>query len=204
MTVYSLDFSALELEPGLGVIEALIPELGSIKDPKLRDQCKRVLVYCFSNGNYGSPADAPFLANIPTDQAGGIDHLRVVGRLAAACAGELEQVLGVAISRDYALAAGLIHDVSKWFEYEPDAESVSGHRRSLLAKALPHPQFGVALCMLVGLPEEITNAVAWHSPSNALATESVLAVVLHHADMIAGDVSRMRCGLPSALKSVTV
>jgi putative nucleotidyltransferase with HDIG domain len=183
-------------------LRQLIPELEMIRDQDLRTKCAAVMHYSFAHGNYPDPLDAPFLPEIAANWAGGVDHLRAVARVGLAMCGPLKDLLGVEVDRDHVLVAGLLHDISKWFEYEPIG-NLGENRRSELVKMLPHPMKGVAVALNLEIPVEICQAIAAHTPGNSLPTDSYLSVVLHHADMAVGDTTRLAAGLPSTLKTRT-
>ena len=112
-------------------------------------------------------------------------HIMCVTRMALSMAEIIEQSYDkdMEIDRDMLLAAALVHDVGKPYEY---------HRTKLPQwkeepekcgyPALRHTLYGVYIALSVGLPEEIAHVCGCHSPEGELVQRSLLATIVHHAD----------------------
>lgn len=181
-------------------LSTLIPELTWIADVELRDAVASILRHCFEAGNFAEPTGAPFSEEIPAADCDNIAHSRAVARIALASAQVIGEMWHIEVPADHVVAAALVHDAGKWFEFRPDPAAPAGTALAEEGRWLPHPMYGVALAMQHGLPPDIIDAVAAHSPANDQPTRTPLAVILHHADMAVADACRLRHGLPSRMK----
>jgi putative nucleotidyltransferase with HDIG domain len=178
----------------------IFPELLEIEDEDLRERCEAVLDACVLRGAWENPADAPFVRDIAASEFNGIDHVRAVTRLVVAAAEICREILGIEIDRDHALAAGLLHDASKWIEYEPTAEGIV--TLSAIGRGIPHAAYGAVEASRSGINEEIVNAISSHTPQNSLELRSVVAALLHHLDLALTDAALMASGRQPRFKFV--
>ena len=85
-----------------------------------------------------------------------------------------------AIDHDRLLAGGLLHDVGKLLEFEPDGKG--GYRKSRLGMCARHPISGTAVAYEVGLPDEVLNTIACHAKEGDGRPQCVETVLIHQAD----------------------
>jgi len=171
-----------------GVIKSL-PLVNEIKNEDLREKVIEAWTMALSANEYttieeleGSGKPGGYILG---NQA---QHIVCVTRMALSMAEIIEQSYdkNMEIDRDMLLAAGLVHDVGKPYEYhrtklpqwktEPEK---CGH------PALRHTLYGVYIALSVGLPEEIAHVCGCHSPEGELVQRSLLATIIHHADKAA-------------------
>jgi putative nucleotidyltransferase with HDIG domain len=84
------------------------------------------------------------------------------------------------IDLDRVVAGGILHDVGKLLEIEPDGEG--GYRKSRNGMCARHPISGAILVAQAGLPEEIVNTVACHAKEGDGRPQVVETVFIHQAD----------------------
>ena len=84
------------------------------------------------------------------------------------------------IDYDRLLAGGLLHDVGKLLEFEPDGKG--GFRKSLSGKCARHPISGTAIAYEVGLADEVLNTIACHAKEGDGRPQVVETVLIHQAD----------------------
>lgn len=175
------------------------PEIDEIEDESLRDGCAAVLEQCITEGGWTDPVDLPFIPALHGTRFDNITHTRDVLAVALAMASALEGRAGTPIPADHVRVAALLHDASKWIEFAPSANGAP-HALSARGEELAHPTYAVVKAIEQGLPEEIVNAIAAHTPFNAIPARSVVAVLVHHADMVVMDAALLETGRPTACK----
>lgn len=181
-------------------VPALFPEALAITDEALRRDTVALLERCLKESQWDSPESAAFTPEIPAERFDGVHHVRAVTGVACAIASQVEELLGVTVDRDRLVSACLLHDASKWLEYEPGEDGA--FVLSEFGRSIPHAAYIAALALEAGLPAEIVEAITTHTPQNALQPSSAIGVILHHADMIVADCCRLSVGLPARGKAV--
>lgn len=106
------------------------------------------------------------------------DHVRDVTAAAIALTETLVERRGAVASPDTVLAASLVHDVSKPYEFE-------GFDATAVFDALGHPVYGVHVCARAGLPLDVIHIVQCHSGNTALEPASLEAEIVIAADHLA-------------------
>ncbi len=165
----------------------ILPEIGEIGDPDLREKVVRTYARALREGGW-TPEDMermPFtLAKRTTVSYA--QHVRAVTRIALAAYDALREVLGdaVRLNRDVLLAGALLHDVGKLLEM---AEEDGAFRKSEGGKVLRHPFSGVALAYAEGIPPEVLHIIAVHSKEGDPYPRTPEGYVVHHADFICFD-----------------
>jgi len=172
-------------------IIALLPEIGEIRDPSLRDRVVSVWEESITQGGW-VPDE---LTRIPFTLLAGeiemtfIEHVRCCARMCLALERTLGEVWGerVPIDHDTLLAGALLADVGKPLEYaRKDGRIVKGRRGQMLR----HPFSGVGLCYKHGLPDEVMHIVATHSTEGDHVQRSIESIIFHHADFVDFDIAR--------------
>lgn len=90
-----------------------------------------------------------------------------------------------AIDRDRLIAGGLLHDVGKLLEIEPDG--AGGFRKSRNGKCTRHPISGAILVGAAGLPDELVNVVACHAKEGEGRPQVIETIFIHQADFATFD-----------------
>jgi putative nucleotidyltransferase with HDIG domain len=84
------------------------------------------------------------------------------------------------IDLDRVVAGGILHDVGKLVEIEPDG--AGGYRKSRNGMCARHPISGAILVAEAGHSEEIVNTVACHAKEGDGRPQVVETVFIHQAD----------------------
>jgi putative nucleotidyltransferase with HDIG domain len=173
-------------------IESLFAkQLDSIKNGEIRAKVVRTFVLACERGNWRSVDD---LKRIPftllTDPLGVsfIEHTIAVTEGAAALGraqSEAYAKLPYALDFDRLYAGGLLHDVGKLLEIEPDGRG--GFRKSLAGKYARHPVSGAILAAECGLPGDVINIIVCHAKEGEGRPQVVEAVLIHQADFATFD-----------------
>lgn len=114
-----------------------------------------------------------------------VDHIRDVTRGAIELA-EIAAERGAAVSMDTVIAGGLLHDISKPFEFDPDADDGV----TAIGALLGHPYYGVHLLASAGLSVDLMHIVLSHSPRTAIDPATLEAAIVAAADEAAAAAIR--------------
>jgi putative nucleotidyltransferase with HDIG domain len=170
-----------------GVRESL-PEIALIADEELREKVIEVHALALAETGYRRIEDIPpsGVPESPKMRRGTqADHYRGVATMALGMADGLEQVMGdVAVDRDVLIAAALVHDVGKAWEFDQWDRWKSERRRSG-SPALRHPVYGAHLALQVGLPEAVVHCVAAHPylAEGSFVRASFETTIVQYADV---------------------
>jgi putative nucleotidyltransferase with HDIG domain len=147
-----------------GVRESL-PEIEMIRDTELREQVVELHAVALAETQFKRiedirPSGVP--ESPPMKRGTQADHYRGVATMAVGMAKGLEDVMGeIGIDYDRLVAAALVHDVGKAYEFA-GWDRWKTERSRTGSPALRHPVYGAHLALRVGLPEEIVHCVAAH------------------------------------------
>ncbi|MGI6029209.1 MAG: HD domain-containing protein [Candidatus Heteroscillospira sp.] len=168
-----------------GVVKSL-PLVNEIKSNELREKVIEAWTMALSANEYtaieeleGSGKPGGYILG---NQA---QHIMCVTRMALSMAEIIEQSYDkdMGIDRDMLLAAGLVHDVGKPYEYNLAKQAAWNEAPEKCGlPSLRHTLYGVYIALSVGLPEEIVHVCGCHSPEGNLVKRSLLATIIHHAD----------------------
>jgi putative nucleotidyltransferase with HDIG domain len=173
-------------------IEALFArQLARIGNAELRAKVVKAFVLACERGQWGSVGDLkkmPFTLLTETHGVGFIEHTIAVTEGAAGLGraqAEAYAKLPYAIDFDRIYAGGLLHDVGKLLEIEPDGRG--GYRKSLAGKYARHPVSGAILATECGLPGDVVNIIVCHAKEGEGRPQVVEAVLIHQADFATFD-----------------
>jgi len=139
-------------------VRAALPELETIDERGLRETVVRAWVLGLRRGGWADIGDIPYAWNI--HEVSNVEHVRGVARIASDTAAEQRTFHGADPDVDVAVAAALLHDVGKCYEYvdvveddlvDPDPEYASG--------VVPHSLSGYGLAHEVGCPLAVQRAI---------------------------------------------
>jgi putative nucleotidyltransferase with HDIG domain len=173
-------------------IESLFgKQLGRIQNPALRAMVIKTFVLACERGSFESVEEVkrvPF--TLLTDPLGVnfVEHTIAVTEGAAALGraqAEAYAKLPYAIDFDRLYAGGLLHDVGKLLEIEPDGRG--GFRKSLSGQYARHPVSGAILAAECGLPGDILNIIVCHAKEGEGRPQVIEAVLIHQADFATFD-----------------
>jgi putative nucleotidyltransferase with HDIG domain len=160
--------------------------LTRIKDEDLRANTVRAWALACERGGWKSVDEllkVPFTLLTDTRGVSFIEHTIAVTEGAYGLAKSQEAAyreMPYDIDYDRLLAGGLLHDVGKLLEFEPDGQG--GYRKSRSGLCARHPISGTALAYEVGLPDEVLNTIACHAKEGDGRPQCVETVLIHQAD----------------------
>lgn len=141
-------------------IREACPELGEIDDDDLREKVIEAWRLGLERGGWQDIADIPYAWNI--HEVTNVEHVRGVTKIALESAEIQRDFHGAEPDEDVIVAACLLHDVGKCYEYVDfvDAEILEGTDRERYAiEEIPHSISGYALAHEVGCPLEVQRAI---------------------------------------------
>ncbi|MEY7851967.1 HD domain-containing protein [Natrarchaeobius sp. A-rgal3] len=140
-------------------IRRALPELEEIRDDDLRERVVEAWTLALERGGWREIEDVPYAWNI--HEVTNVEHVRGVARIALETADRQREFHGAEPDTDTVVAACLLHDVGKCYEYpdhvdddlldEPDPRYVS--------EEIPHSISGYALAHEVGCPLAVQRAI---------------------------------------------
>jgi putative nucleotidyltransferase with HDIG domain len=166
-------------------------QLARIGDEDLRGKVVKTFVLACRRGNWGSVdglKKMPFTLLTDTFGVNFVEHTIAVTEGAAALGRaqtEAYSQLPYAVDFDRLYAGGLLHDVGKLIEIEPDG--LGSYRKSLSGKYARHPVSGAILASECGLPGDILNIIVCHAKEGEGRPQVVEAVLIHQADFATFD-----------------
>lgn len=140
-------------------VEAAYPELQSIEDDELREKVIEAWVLGLERGGWKNIADIPYAWNI--HEVTNVEHVRGVTRIAMRSAEEQREFHGADPDEDVIIAACLLHDVGKCYEYVDfvDEETLLEPDPTYATEEIPHSLSGYALAHEVGCPLSVQRAI---------------------------------------------
>ena len=168
------------------VLEEL-PEMAQIGDDGLRAKAIDAWALALARSSFTSIREIPPAGNPDVNEAkrgDQTDHLRGVTRLAIGIATEMQSAYPeLAIDMDTIIAGGLLHDVGKAWEFDPENRKRWKAAQYRTGKpSIRHPGYGAHICLTVGLPEEIAHIAMAHSGEGELLVRSLACMIVHQAD----------------------
>jgi putative nucleotidyltransferase with HDIG domain len=169
-------------------VRTSLPELELIQDETLREQVVEVHARALAETGFDRIEDIP-PTGVPDSPAMKIgtqaDHYRGTTTMAVGLAKGMQAVLDhVEIDYDVLIAAALVHDVGKAYEYEHHDRWKSERARTG-SPSLRHPTYGAHLALTVGLPEPVVHCVAVHPylAEGAFVKASLETTIVQYADV---------------------
>jgi putative nucleotidyltransferase with HDIG domain len=165
-----------------------LPEAAAITDATLRCGVIEAWALALARSSYASIRDIPPSGNpgsMTLKQGDQTHHIRGVTRLAMRMGQEMQDCHPeMAVNHDIVIAGGLCHDVGKPWEFDPaNRARWEADPRATGLPSIRHPAYGVHLCLLAGLPEEVAHIAGAHSGEGELLVRSLEGTIVHLADI---------------------
>ena len=140
-------------------VRGAFPELDGIEDDDLREQVVAAWTLGLERGGWRDVGDIPYAWNI--HEVSNVEHVRGVTRIARRAADEQRGFHGADPDLDTVLAAALLHDVGKCYEYveHVDDELLDDPDGTYASEEIPHSLSGYALAHEVGCPLAVQRAI---------------------------------------------
>ncbi len=175
------------MAPAEHVIEAF-PEIESIEDRSLREGVLTAWTTAMAETGvddlYGVPWYPPIQTDLDLQDERLVPHVNEVIEAATGLADTVAARAALDLDRDVLLAAAIVHDVSKLYEFD-------GLDPTAVGELLGHPHYGIHVTAAAGLPVEIQHALAAHSPNTAVEPATIEAEILLRADQVAASAIKL-------------
>ena len=140
-------------------VREAFPELDTIESDDLREKVIEAWTLALDRGGWRDIADIPYAWNI--HEVTNVEHVRGVTRIARESATEQREFHGADPDMDVVVAAALLHDVGKCYEYVDfvDEEKLLEPDPEYATEEVPHSLSGYALAHEVGCPLAVKRAI---------------------------------------------
>jgi putative nucleotidyltransferase with HDIG domain len=140
-------------------VREAFPELEDVADTDLRERVVEAWVLALERGGWKQITDVPYAWNI--DEVSNVEHVRGVTRIARDTAAEQASFHDASPDVDVVLAACLLHDVGKCYEYPAfvDDDLLLDPDPTYVSEEIPHSLSGYALAHEVGCPLAVQRAI---------------------------------------------
>jgi len=138
-----------------------MPLIDKISDSKLRGMVIEVWVKLMQASGHHDINEFPNFISEIGDNENLARHTNAVVNMSEALAREFQQAYGINLNHDILLAGALLHDVDKLVLYERQGDSV---QLTELGRKVAHGEHGALIAEQAGLPPEVVNIIASHSP----------------------------------------
>jgi len=140
-------------------VREAFPELDTIDSPDLRENVIEAWTLGLERGGWRHIEDIPYAWNI--HEVTNVEHVRGVTRIARQSATEQRDFHGADPDIDVVVAACLLHDVGKCYEYVDfvDGEQLLEPDQTYATEEVPHSLSGYALAHEVGCPLAVQRAI---------------------------------------------
>lgn len=135
------------------------PELDTIEDETLREKVIEAWVLGLERGGWKHIDDVPYAWNI--HEVSNVEHVRGVTRIALRAAEEQREFHGADPDLATVVAACLLHDVGKCYEYvdHVDQDRLENPDPVYATQEIPHSLSGYALAHEVGCPLSVQRSI---------------------------------------------
>ena len=142
-----------------GQVRGAFPELDDVGDDDLRERVVEAWTLGLERGGWRDVEDIPYAWNI--HEVSNAEHVRGVARIAREMARQQQEYHGADPDLDVVLAAALLHDVGKCYEYvdHVDDDLLADPDPTYAGEAVPHSLSGYALAHEVGCPLAVQRAI---------------------------------------------
>jgi putative nucleotidyltransferase with HDIG domain len=156
-------------------VRSAFPELDDIDDDSLREQVVEAWVLGLERGGWGDIEAIPYAWNI--HEVTNVEHVRGVAQITRDGAATQANFHDADPDRDTVIAAALLHDVGKCYEYVAHVdEELVDPDPTYASEEIPHSLSGYALAHEVGCPLAVQRAIPHYLgevPSRTLEAELV-------------------------------
>ena len=140
-------------------VREAFPELDHIQDEDLRDKVVKAWVLGLRRGGWKDIDAIPYAWNI--HEVSNVEHVRATTEIARSMAEQQRAFHGVGPDTDTLVAACLLHDVGKCYEYVTFVEddSLLNPDERYVSEEIPHSISGFSLAQEVGCPLAVARAI---------------------------------------------
>lgn len=170
----------------------IFPLLDSLVDRDLAEKIARAWEFAEARGGWESIEQACFGPHLPMARL--VDHVNAATESALCVCEVITKHQGIAFDTQLIVALGLMHDVCKVLEYEPDGQG--GARVSEIGKHLQHGVVGGMLAQEVGMSLQMVHLVLTHTPQSTMQPNCIEGVLFSAVDLCDADMLHYTSGHP--------
>jgi len=177
-------------------IARIFPVIKELKDQELGAKITGVWAELFNKSKWDGIEDACWSPGVNTQRL--VDHINVTVLSALRISELIEQYQNIKFDRDIIITMGLLHDVSKIVEYEPDG--AGGYKKSEIGEKIQHAVFGAISAYNMGLSLDIIHLILTHTPLSKMKPLMKEGILFTYVDSCDADMIHFENGLPITLK----
>lgn len=172
-------------------IRKIFPEVDQISDLALKSVVLRSWSRALTECGFERPEEIPF--SVAVTGVGLVEHIQWVLKAALAMACLLEDKIEAQVNRDLLIAAVLLHDLAKVYEYR---RTEAGWGKSKIGEEFMHGFWGAHVSLLEGAPLELAHLISTHCHGSPVPPRLLEGIILHYADFAHADIIRFQNKLP--------
>ncbi len=161
----------------------IFPEIHQITDATLKSVVVDSWTEYLDQHGYAAIMKLPF-SGFASDVTL-VDHVTCVAEIAMTMADTFIKRMAVSVNKDLLMAAVLLHDLGKAYEYE----FVDGKwRKTTIGKQFMHGFWGTYRSLSHGASVDLAHLISTHTPISPVHPQLIEGVILHYADLAHADI----------------
>lgn len=178
----------------MSYLKKYIPLIEQIQSEDLKEKVARVYLRILKEGTWKGADELTVMPGMKASQA---EHQNAVAEMALELSRILSKVHRVDINQDYVLAGAILHDVSKFVEFEKGNGEES---LTKLGRLVQHGFHTAQVALEMGIPLEVAHIIIVHTPQSNLMPKTLEALVVFFADLLDFNSLRIIEGLEPKVK----
>jgi 23S rRNA maturation-related 3'-5' exoribonuclease YhaM len=171
-------------------IKRNFPAIEEIQSQKLKEIVYNAWGRAISECEFDSLDEIPFSVYIP-----GVSlksHINWVTSAALSLVSLMEEKMNITANRDLLIAASLLHDLGKAYEYKKDGET---YKKTQIGEQFIHGFWGTYISLLEGAPNDLAHLISTHCNDSPVPPQLIEGIILHYADFAHADILRFQQNL---------
>ena len=169
-----------------------IPQIEQIQNAEWKEMVIKAWELAYNDSNFedlSAVLFSPYYA-APTL----VGHTRAVTENSIRIAENMEAEYHYGIDMDVVICVGVLHDISKLREHDPDGNG--GVKKSPVGESYQHAFFSAHYALEAGLPDKIVAAIFAHTGNTKQLPTSLEGIIVTYGDMADADMHRFTHGRP--------
>ncbi len=183
---------ATSQEIDLSYIATIFPAIKELKDEQTAIKIASVWMNMFKQSKWEKIEDACFSPDIKERSLVGHVNATVVSALKISEV--IEEFQNIKFDRELLLTFGLLHDVSKLVEYQPDGNG--GYKKTEIGMKIQHGVMGAFNAFNAGFSVDILHLILTHTPQSKLKPMFKEGILFSYVDLCDADMLMFESGLP--------
>lgn len=174
------------------LVVQVFPMLADVKDKETAFRIARSWVYSWQHSKWEHIEDGCYSPNVPGKKL--VNHVKVATEGALALAELITRYHGYTFDMQKILVLGLMHDVCKLMEYEPDGKG--GGQLSEYGKRLPHGAISAQIAYEQGFDLEMIHLIITHSSHIKNKPQELEGILFEFGDLSDTQIHFYHAGFP--------